>query len=170
MTPALGRTLILLALLFSTAGALLGFAIGRRPPAESWAWPRRLAYGFAASMIAANLLMVLRPADPRLHISYVAQVGSRLVPDLGRGRQPVVLARGLDPVLGPGARRLHGRAPGHQPRAARPEYMPYAIGGLARLCGAFFSFLIAGPAQPFKTVSPSRPTARGPTRSCRTTC
>ena len=80
MTPALGRTLILLALLFSTAGALLGFAIGRRPTAQSWAWLRRLAYGFAACMIAANLLMVYALLTHDFSVSYVAQVGSRLVP------------------------------------------------------------------------------------------
>src|SRR6202022_4320329 len=32
-----------------------------------------------------------------------------------------------------------------------PEYMPYAV-GVWLACGAFFSFLLAGPAQPFATV------------------
>ena len=47
--------------------------------------------------------------------------------------------------------------------------MPYAI-GIWLACGAFFAFLLAGPAQPFQTVPAVPPTARARTRCSRTTC
>ena len=160
MTPALGRTLILLALLFSTAGALLGFAIGRKPTAQSWAWLRRLSYGFAACMVAANLLMVYALLVRDFSVSYVAMVGSRQVPtwvaivSLWSSLEGSILFWGL--VMGvyvAGAVAMN--------RESRPEYMPYAT-AVWLACGAFFSFLIASPAQPFKTVFPVPPDGPGP--------
>ena len=80
MTAGLGRGLILLGLLFATVGAMAGFATGRRPSAAGWAWTRRLAFGFAGAMAAANLLMVYALLAHDFSVGYVAQVGSRRVP------------------------------------------------------------------------------------------
>ena len=50
-----------------------------------------------------------------------------------------------------------------------PELLPDAI-GVWLACAAFFTFLLAGPAQPFvHRARTRRPTARARTRCCRTT-
>ena len=87
-------------------------------------------------------------------VSYVAQVGSRAVPtwvtvvSLWSSLEGSILFWGL--VLGvyiAAATRLH------EPRPVPRVPCPYAI-GVWLACAAFFSFLLAGPAQPFHTVSP----------------
>jgi cytochrome c-type biogenesis protein CcmF len=158
--PEIGRGLLLLSLLVAVAGALLGLATGARPTATSWLWCRRLAYGFGATMAGANLLMVYALLARDFSVSYVAQVGSRSVPDwvavvsLWSSLEGSILFWGL--VLGgyvAGATWMH--------REKHPEYMPYAV-GLWLACGAFFALLLAGPAQPFGTVSPVPPDGPGP--------
>ncbi len=155
MIPGLGRGLILLSLLAATAGALVGFASARRPSVAGWAWTRRLAYVYAASMIAANLLMVYALLARDFSVSYVAHVGSRAVPNwvavvsLWSSLEGSILFWGL--VLG-----LYIGGATYTNRDRHPEYMPWAT-GVWLACAAFFSFLVAGPAQPFLTI-PSPPT------------
>jgi len=156
--PVLGRSLILLSLLAATVGAMVGFAAGRRPTPAGVALTRRLAYLYAAIMAAANVLMVYALLAHDFSVSYVAQVGSRAVPDwvsvvsLWSSLEGSILFWGL--VLG-----------GYVAAATRvnqdrhPEYMPYAV-AVWLACAAFFSFLLAGPAQPFQTVP--HPPADGP--------
>ena len=154
MVPTLGRILILLALLAASAGAVVGFATGARPSNVGWAWARRLAYAFAALMALANLLMEYALLTHDFSVSYVAHVGSRTVPtwvsivSLWSSLEGSILFWGL--VLG-----AYVAVATWQNRDKHPEYMPYAI-GVWLACGAFFSFLLAGPAQPFATV-PSPP-------------
>ncbi len=81
MTATLGRALILLALLAASAGALVGFAAGVRRSAAGLAWAQRLAYAYAAAMVSANLLMVYALLARDFSVGYVAQVGSREVPN-----------------------------------------------------------------------------------------
>jgi len=158
MTSALGRGLILLGLLLATTGALAGFAVGRRPSATGWAWTRRLAYAFAATMAAANGVMVYALLVHDFSVSYVAQVGSRQVPtwvtltSLWSSLEGSLLFWGL--VLG-----AYIAVATWTNRARHPEYMPYAA-GVWLACGAFFGFLLAGPAQPFLSVP--HPPADGP--------
>jgi cytochrome c-type biogenesis protein CcmF len=158
VTPVLGRTLILLALLVSTMGATVAFAAGRRASAEGAAWARRFAYAFAVLMAAANALMIFALLTHDFTVSYVAQVGSREVPtwvsfvSLWSSLEGSILFWGL--VLG-----AYVAAATRATRDSHPEYMPYAI-GVWLACGAFFSFLLAGPAQPFQTVV--QPQADGP--------
>src|ERR1700682_2650123 len=151
MVPILGRTLILLALLAASVGALVGFATGVRPSVSGWKWARRLAYAFATFMVLANLLMEYALLTHDFSVSYVAHVGSRSVPtwvsivSLWSSLEGSILFWGL--ILGgyiAVATWLH--------RDKHPEYMPYAI-GVWLACAAFFSFLLAGPAQPFATVA-----------------
>ena len=158
MIPTLGRSLILLSLLTATVGAMVGFAGGRRPSPSAAALTRRLAYLFAAFMATANILMVYALLVHDFSVSYVAQVGSRAVPtwvsivSLWSSLEGSILFWGL--VLGAyvvAATRVN--------RDRHPEYMPHAI-GVWLACGAFFSFLLAGPAQPFLTVP--TPPADGP--------
>src|SRR6266852_2368362 len=154
MIPALGRTLILLALLAASGGALVGFATGARPSPIGWRWARRFAYAFAALMALANLVMEYALVTHDFSVSYVAHVGSRSVPtwvsmvSLWSSLEGSILFWGL--VMG-----VYIAAATFRNRDKHPEYMPYAV-GVWLACGAFFSFLLAGPAQPFATV-PSPP-------------
>ncbi len=160
MTPLLGRTLVLLALLVATTGTVVGFAIGRRPSVEGSAWTRRLAFAFAGLMAAANAVMLYALLTHDFSVSYVAQVGSRSVPtwvsfvSLWSSLEGSILFWGL--VLG-----AYIAAATWANRNSHPEYMPYAT-AVWLACGAFFSFLLAGPAQPFQTVFPVPPDGPGP--------
>jgi cytochrome c-type biogenesis protein CcmF len=149
VTGAIGRSLVLLALLAATAGALLGAATAQRGSLLGWAWTRRLAYVFAFAMTAANALMIWALLARDFSVSYVAQVGSRSVPDwvafvsLWSSLEGSILFWGL--VIG-GYVGLATWTNRHR----HPEYMPWAT-TVWLACGAFFAFLLAGPR------SPSRP-------------
>src|SRR5437667_7777942 len=150
MVPILGRTLILLALLAASAGSIVGFATGARPNASGWKWARRLAYAFAAFMALANLTMEYALLTHDFSVSYVAHVGSRAVPtwvsivSLWSSLEGSILFWGL--VMGVYVSVATWRKAGDH-----PEYMPYAV-GVWLACGAFFSFLLAGPAGRVATV------------------
>ena len=150
MVPILGRTLILLALLAASAGSIVGFATGARPNASGWKWARRLAYAFAAFMALANLTMEYALLTHDFSVSYVAHVGSRAVPtwvsivSLWSSLEGSILFWGL--VMG-----VYVAVATWRKADEHPEYMPYAV-GVWLACGAFFSFLLAGPAQPFGTI------------------
>jgi cytochrome c-type biogenesis protein CcmF len=160
MTPSLGRFLILLALLMASAGAVAGFVAGVRRSAPLWDWTRRLAYGFALAIVSANLLMVQALLTHDFSVSYVAHVGSRQVPNwvsivsLWSSLEGSILFWGL--VLG-----LFVAVATYLNRDRHPEYMPYAT-GVWLACATFFCFLLAGPAQPFGTVSPVPADGPGP--------
>src|SRR5881392_997331 len=150
MTAALGRFLILAAVTVSGAGAIAGFAAGQKRSPEGLKWTRRLAYLFAALMLLATLVMEYALINHDFSVQYVAQVGSRDVPtwvtivSLWSSLEGSILFWGC--ILGlyiAGATWLNG--------GKHEEYMPYAIGTWLG-CGAFFSFLIAAPANPFLTV------------------
>ncbi len=160
MTPEVGRALILLSLACAAAGTVVGFVAGWRPSPSSWAWTRRFAYGYAAAACAANFLMVWALLRPDFSVSYVAQVGSRQVPtwvavvSLWSSLEGSILFWGL--VLG-----LYVAAATWANRASHPEYMPFAT-AVWLACATFFSFLLAGPAQPFGTVNPAPADGPGP--------
>lgn len=160
MIAAAGRALILLALLVSAAGAVAGFAAGRSGSASGWRVTRGLAYAFAALMAAANGLMVWALLARDFSVSYVAHVGSRSIPDwvafvsLWSSLEGSILFWGL--VLG-----VYVTAATYANRDRHPEYAPYAC-AVWLACGTFFSFLLAGPAQPFLTVPNPLPDGPGP--------
>jgi cytochrome c-type biogenesis protein CcmF len=160
VTPVIGRSLILLGLLLASAATVAAFAAGRARSQELHAWARRLIYGFAAAMALANLLMVLALVRHDFSVSYVAHVGSRLVPDwvsvvsLWSSLEGSILFWGL--VLG-----AYLAAANYALRDAPLPEAPYAM-GVWMACAAFFSLLLAGPAQPFGTVSPIPPDGPGP--------
>ena len=155
MLAPLGRILILSSLLVAAAGALLGFASGRMRSAEGLRWARRFAYAFGILMILATGVMEYALLTHDFSVSYVAQVGSRSVPtwvtivSLWSSLEGSILFWGF--VLG-----LYIMIATWSTRGGQyEEYMPDAIGTWLG-CAAFFSFLIAGPANPFLTV-PSPP-------------
>ena len=152
MIPALGRALILLSLLTSTCGAVLGFAAGRSGSDRLASLSRKFGFSYAASMVGAGLLMIFALLRHDFSVSYVAQVGSREVPtwvtvvSLWSSLEGSILFWGA--VLG-----IYIAVALKTSSASQPEYTPYAT-GVWLACASFFSFLIAGPAQPFLTVSP----------------
>jgi cytochrome c-type biogenesis protein CcmF len=150
MLAQLGRILILGSLLASAAGALIGFAAGRTRSLDGLKWARRLAYTYAALIMGAALLMVYALLTHDFSVSYVAQVGSRSIPtwvtivSLWSSLEGSILFWGF--VLG-----AYIAIATFLTRGQYAEYQPDAI-GVWLSCAAFFSFLIAGPANPFLTV------------------
>ena len=158
MTAGLGRFLILAAVLVSTSGAVVGFAAGRKNSVEGRRWTERLAYAFAALMVLATGLMESALLRHDFSVKYVTQVGSLNSPtwvtivSLWSSLEGSILFWGF--ILGlyiAGATWIN--------RGQHPEHMPYAIGTWLA-CGSFFSFLLAGPANPFLSVL--NPPADGP--------
>jgi cytochrome c-type biogenesis protein CcmF len=158
MIPSLGRILILASLLVAAAGALLGFVSGRTRSADGLRWSRRFACLYAALIMIATLVMEYALLTHDFSVSYVAQVGSRSVPtwvtivSLWSSLEGSILFWGF--VLG--AYILLATL---FSKDKYDEYLPDAIGTWLG-CAAFFSFLIAGPANPFLTVP--NPPVNGP--------
>src|SRR5437016_3708366 len=151
MTGTLGRFLILASVLVSTGGAFVGFAAGQKRSIEGLKWARRFAYAFAALMLLATLVMEYALITHDFSVQYVAHVGSRAVPtwvtivSLWSSLEGSILFWGC--ILGfyiAGATWLT--------TGKHEDYTPYAIGTWLG-CGAFFSFLIAAPANPFVTIA-----------------
>jgi cytochrome c-type biogenesis protein CcmF len=151
MLASLGRILILSSLFAAAAGALIGFAAGRTRSADVLKWARRFAYLYAALIIGATLLMEYALITHDFSVSYVAQVGSRVVPlwvtivSLWSSLEGSILFWGF--VLG-----AYIALATWFSRGRYAEYQGDAI-GVWLACAAFFSFLIAGPANPFLTVT-----------------
>ena len=147
----LGRILILGSLLAASAGALLGFAAGRTRSVDGLKWARRLAYLYAAFIIGATLLMEYALLTHDFSVGYVAQIGSRSVPtwvtivSLWSSLEGSILFWGF--VLG-----AYIALATFLTRDRYVEHQPDAI-GIWLTCAAFFSFLLAGPANPFVTIA-----------------
>jgi len=147
---ALGRILILGSLLAAAAGALLGFASARTRSFDGLRWARRMAYVYAALIMGAALLMEYALLTHDFSVAYVAQVGSRSVPvwvtivSLWSSLEGSLLFWGF--VLG-----AYIAIAVWFTRGLYAEYQPAAI-GVWLSCATFFSFLLAGPANPFGTV------------------
>src|SRR5229473_3164494 len=151
MTPILGRFLILASVLVSTTGAFIAYAAGAKRSPEGLRWSQRFAYAFAALMVAATAVMEYALITHDFSVQYVAHVGSTEVPlwvtivSLWSSLEGSILFWGF--ILG-----IYIAATTWINRNDHQEYMPFAIGTWLS-CGAFFSFLIAGPANPFLTVA-----------------
>jgi cytochrome c-type biogenesis protein CcmF len=152
MIAPFGRILILASLLAATAGALIGFYSGRTRSADGLKWARRFAYLYSALIVGAALLMEYALLTNDFSVGYVAQVGSRSVPtwvtivSLWSSLEGSILFWGF--VLG-----CYIGLATYFTRGQYAEYQPDSI-GVWLSCAAFFSFLIAGPANPFLSVSP----------------
>jgi cytochrome c-type biogenesis protein CcmF len=148
--PLLGRSLILLSLLVASAGSIVAFFAGARRNPIASAWATRMAYIYAAVISAANFLMIYALIKPDFSVEYVSHVGSRSVPlwvavsSLWSSLEGSILFWGL--VLG-----VYIFIATFTMRNRYPEHLPWAI-GVWLVTAAFFSFLLAGPAQPFGTV------------------
>ena len=148
MTSQIGQGLVLLALLTCAVGAPIGFVAGAYRSATGLEWTRKLALAFAGFMLLANVVMEIALLRHDFSVSYVASVGSRATPihitivSLWSSLEGSILFWGL--ILGlftAGVAILQRR--GHQ------DYLAYTLATMLTV-GLFFSFLIAGPANPFK--------------------
>ncbi len=156
----LGRGLILTALVVSAVGAVVGIAAGatRSLALRRWTW--RLCYAFFALMLAATGTMEYALLARDFSVGYVAHVGSREVPtwvavvSLWSSLEGSILFWGL--ILG-----VYIGLVAFLNRKKYPEHMPYAL-GVMMAAGVFFTFLIAGPADPFKSVFPVPANGPGP--------
>ena len=128
------------ALLVAAGGTLVGTAAALRPSLAGRQWTRRLAYAFSALMVLANLLMVYALVARDFSVAYVAQVGSRQVPDwvavvsLWSSLEGSILFWGA--ILG-----VFVAAATWHLGERHPEYAPWAT-AVWLACGAFFAFII----------------------------
>src|SRR3954452_15957884 len=158
MTATFGRFLILASVLVSTTGAFIAYAAGAKRSPEGLKWSQRFAYAFAGLMVLATGVMEYALITHDFSVQYVAHVGSTQVPlwvtivSLWSSLEGSILFWGF--ILG-----IYIAATTWVNRNDHQEYMPFAIGTWLS-CGAFFSFLIAGPANPFLTGA--NPPLEGP--------
>jgi cytochrome c-type biogenesis protein CcmF len=156
----LGQICVLAALLTCAVGTPIAFAAGATRSERGLVWSRRLALAFGGSMLAANLVMEYALISHDFSVSYVAQVGSLATPlhitivSLWSSLEGSILFWGL--VLGGFTVALVVLQ-----RRGHEDYLAYTIGTLLAT-GLFFSFLIAGPANPFQVVSPVPVDGPGP--------
>ncbi|MEO7793144.1 MAG: heme lyase CcmF/NrfE family subunit [Thermoanaerobaculia bacterium] len=147
MISILGRLVVLLALLLATIGAVVSFAAAQRNAGGAVARARRLAYAYAVMMALATALMIFALVRHDFSVSYVAQVGSLATPlhitivSLWSSLDGSILFWGL--ILG----AFTAGSAFHLRRSA-PDQLGYMLGSLF-VVGIFFTFLIAGPADPF---------------------
>jgi len=160
MTATLGRFLIFASVFVSAAGSMIAFAAGRKRSLEGLHMARRFAYGFAALMVLATIVMEFALLTHDFSVGYVAQVGSREVPQwvtivsLWSSLEGSILFWGL--VMG-----LYIAGATWLTCGQHEDYMPFAIGTWLA-CATFFSFLIAGPANPFVSIPSPQPDGPGP--------
>ncbi|MCB9794075.1 MAG: heme lyase CcmF/NrfE family subunit [Alphaproteobacteria bacterium] len=147
MISVLGRTLVLLALGACTVGSVAGLLGGQRKSAEAWRLSRWMAYAFGGAMVLATLLMEAALVTHDFSVSYVAEVGSRATPlhitlvSLWSSLNGSILFWGF--ILGSSTLAFTW-----QTREKDPQASSYALGALLAV-GVFFSFLVAGVANPF---------------------
>ncbi|MDP1822027.1 MAG: cytochrome c-type biogenesis CcmF C-terminal domain-containing protein [Archangium sp.] len=154
----LGYGLILLGLLCAAFAAIVGITTGMMRKESALPLVQKAIYGFAASMLAANLVMVYGLLTHDFSVKYVAQVGSRSTPtiftivSLWSALEGSILFWGA--IMGAYIfafawtyRKEHGR------------YMQLSLGVMAAVA-TFFAFLIAGPANPWTHIP--NPLSDGP--------
>lgn len=155
----LGNLLVLGALFAASSGAVLGFMGAARNAPAATAWARRCAIAFALLLLGANVVMEAALLTPDFSVSYVAHVGSRTAPTWVR---IVSLWSSLEgSILFWGA--MLGAYVLAAVRTFRKHVREEGWGlGVLLVCGSFFAFLIAGPANPFGVVSPVPADGPGP--------
>jgi len=152
VNATIGYGLVLGGVVCATFGALVGLVSGMRRSEAGFPWVMRAVYGFFGCMAGANLVMVYALLTNDFSIKYVAQVGSRATPTLFKivslwsALEGSILFWGL--ILGS---FLLAFALAH--RNEHKRYMSLALGTMLAV-GVFFAFLIAGPANPWGTLSP----------------
>ena len=156
MTSQIGQALVLLSLLVCAIGAPVGFAAGYQRSQRGLEWSRRLALLFGGLMALATLVMEIALVRHDFSVSYVANVGSLSTPlhitivSLWSSLEGSILFWGC--VLG-----AFTAAVAILQRRGHEDYLAYTLATLFSI-GLFFSFLIAGPADPFLPTPAPIPT------------
>lgn len=159
MISQIGDTLILGALATALAGVIVGFSAGSTGSQAGLLWTRRLGYAFSACIIAATLVMVGALVGHDFSVKYVSKVGSLATPlhitivSLWSSLEGSILFWGM--VLG-----LYTAGFLWATRRMVEPIAPWATATIL-VTGAFFCFLLAGPANPF-SPSPVPVPADGP--------
>jgi cytochrome c-type biogenesis protein CcmF len=148
MHNILGSIAVLVGLGAAGFGSIAGMLAGRRQSRVGLRWTETSVYVYAGSMVFANLVMVRALLVRDFSVPYVAQVGSHATPtwvtivSLWSSLEGSILFWGL--ILG-----LYAAGFTWSLRGRYREFMPYALGVILMVC-AFFTLLIAGPANPFQ--------------------
>ena len=160
MISLLGRAVVLVALAACGVGTVTGVVAAVRRSDEALVFTQRMAYVFGLGMILAALLMEYALFARDFSVSYVAEVGSRSTPawvtavSLWSSLDGSILLWGA--VLGACAIGLVETTRGRYPR-----HTAWSLAVLLGV-GVFFSFLVAGVANPFSPVSPVPDDGPGP--------
>ncbi len=147
MLGYLGMGCVLAALVFAAAGSIVGFTAGRRESPEGVKWTRWLGLAFSACMIGATVAMEVALLTHDFSVRYVAQVGSLSTPtyitivSLWSSLEGSILFWGfvLALYISISIWLTHDRS-----SPALADAIATWLG-----VGAFFCFLMAGPANPF---------------------
>ncbi len=159
MTAVVGQASVLVGLAVAVVGAAVSFLAARRAPAFVTVARRSAVALFALSLLAAGTLtFALLRHD--FSLAYVAQNGSRETPAFYTGISLWGALEGsillwIAILAGYGAVTAW-LAPGRA-----PDLYPVAQGVLFVIAG-FFLWLAAGPADPFRTISPVPQNGLGP--------
>ncbi len=160
MISTLGTTLVLGGVLAAAFGAVVGIEGGLRHRASAMRLVLGTVTAFLVCMVGANLTMVYALVTHDFSVHYVSQVGSRATPlvytvvSLWSALEGSILFWGA--IL---AVYVFAFARAHR---NDPPTNPLLALGTMLAVGVFFSFLIAGPANPFGRVSPVPPDGPGP--------
>lgn len=147
MLSMLGRLVMLLGLAACAVGVPAGWIAGWRKSPSAYALTRAMAWVFSGSMVVGTTLMEVALLTHDFRVGYVAEVGSTTTPlhitivSLWSSLNGSILFWLL--VLGLGTAVFTWTM-----RNRNPQQSSYAIGTLL-FVGAFFCFLVAGPANPF---------------------
>ncbi len=160
MTSTVGTALVLGGLLAAAFGAVVGIEGGLRHRAGALKIVLGAVTAFLVCMLGANLTMVYALVTHDFSVQYVSHVGSRATPmvytivSLWSALEGSILFWGaILAVYVFSFARAHRKDP--------PTNPLLALGAMLAV-GVFFSFLIAGPANPFGRVSPVPPDGPGP--------
>lgn len=151
-----GMGFVLLALVFGVVGAIVGFSAGRRDNPDGVRVTRWLGLAFSACLILATVTMEVALLSHDFSVRYVAQVGSLSSPtyitfvSLWSSLEGSILFWGfvLGVYVSASIAMTHDRS---SPALADAIATWLAV-------GAFFCFLMAGPANPFLPLSHPVPT------------
>jgi cytochrome c-type biogenesis protein CcmF len=150
MISTLGEFLVLASLFLAAGGSVAGYIAGSQRNPAAWIWARNAAYGFSASIIAANLLMMYALYNNDFSVHYVAQVGSTNTPrlisiiSLWSSLEGSILFWGG--ILG-----LYVALTVWSLGDKHREFTPWAVHVLLAIC-VFFALLVASVANPFEPV------------------
>lgn len=160
MISILGRSMVLLSLAVCVIGTFAGIAGGVKRSETAWKWARISAYLGALTMTVAIGLMEYALITNDFSVSYVAKVGSTTTP---LWVTIVSLWSSLEGSILLWAFVLNGyiAAFAWATKGKYVEHSSYALGASLSIA-VFFSFLVAGVADPFIAMDPVPTEGPGP--------